>query len=165
MCPGALMSWVVRPPRWVSLFQVLMIVSATLATATSFWPVLAENVAGSAAAIVIAALLGVILFAVRKKLPGTHIRKPRSVERVAASHWRVVFHDGSSTNGRLCHAWRGWAWHTLRIQSPDSHNALEFTVWRATVSAVSWHQLQVWTAWELAMTRPGQPRRHNVEPF
>lgn len=162
----ALSTWVVRPPRWLSLFQNLMIVSAALATAVSFRSALSDSVAASGEVVVSLALLGVILMVITlKRRIDAKARKPRSVERAAASHWRVIFDDGSYVDGSLRHAWRGWAWLTLRIQSPGSRNDLEFTVWRATVSAAAWHQLQVWTAWELAMIRSGRSRRNSVEPF
>lgn len=165
MSAVALTNWAVQPPRSLLLFQSVMVSSTMLAIAVSFRPMLSDSIAAAGLAVVSLVLFVLLFTKALKRRASIKVAKPRSLERLAASHWRIIFDDGTCVDGNLCHAWRGWAWVTLKLKPHDQHRGLQLTVWRATVSAAAWHQLQVWTAWELAMSRPRHSRRSSVESF
>lgn len=57
---------------------------------------------------------------------------------------------------RMVHAWRAWAWMTLRFERvPDpAPGSSQLTIWKAGVSEAAWHQLCLAVAGQLAM--PGR---------
>lgn len=77
----------------------------------------------------------------------------RSLRRLATSHWRIGF-DHQVCDGWLRRVWYGWGWVTLSIQPYAQAKPITITIWRVNVSSAAWHQLRVWTAWELAMIEP-----------
>lgn len=166
MTAVTLTNWVVRRPPWLRLFQGATIAGAVLAVVLSLRATLYDNTVAQGVLVLALALL-----AVRAFLPGLSRRRvsavqPESLERIAASHWRITFEGGKHIDGHLRRAWRGWAWTTLWIQPHgQSGKITELTVWRATVSDVAWHQLRMWTVWELSMARPNRLRRRSIEPF
>lgn len=157
--------WAVRPPRWVPVFQGVMVAGAILAASAAFWSVLHDSVMARGMVALALVFLGVGGMVQHKRRCRSNARKPVSLQRLAPSHWRVIFTDGGVVDGRLCKVWRGWAWVTLKIQPHGQHKGLTLTVWRATVPGSAWHQLQAWATWELAMSRPDHSRRPRVEPF
>lgn len=149
----SLMNWPVRQPRGACLFKNLMFICAVLVALHAIWPLIHGNPVGYG---LVAGIL--ILAVVQFFTPDTSGRafKRKSahlISRVAGGHWRIACSD-HVVDGSLQHAWYGWGWITLRIQPYTPVKTITVTVWRVSISAEDWHQLRVWSDWDLAMVTP-----------
>lgn len=145
------MNWSARPLRRARLFKSLLVVGAGVAVGVSCWPVLDGQPLAQALTVLI-----VLLFFVRTHARNTRPDRARGpdrhcISRLAAGHWRITAAPDLIVDGSLHHVWQGWGWMTLRIRPFDGSRPLTHTVWSAHVPDADWHQLRVWTAWEIGM--------------
>lgn len=147
------MNWSAQRPRWATLLNVMLGVCAAMVALTMLWPLISGNVMAYTLVAGILILVASRLFMTNASRDAARNKNIRSLSRIACSHWRVHFHDHAA-EGRLQHVWYGWGWITLRIQPYAQVGAITLTVWRVNVSAQAWHQLRVWSAWELTMVTP-----------
>lgn len=145
------MNWSVRPWRRARLFRSLLIVCAGLAVGYSCWPLLDGQPLAQALTVLIVLLVFARAYAPDPRSGFAHDSGRHCLSRIAAGHWRITTAPDLIVDGSLHHVWRGWGWMTLRIRPFDGSRSLTHTVWRAHVSDADWHQLRVWTAWEIAM--------------
>lgn len=149
----SLMNWPVRQPCGACLFKNLMVVCAVLVALHAIWPLIHGNLVAYGLVAAILILAAALFFASDKRRRAFKRKPAHLISRVAGGHWRIAFSD-HVVDGSLQHAWYGWGWVTLRIQPYTPVNAITVTVWRVYVSAEAWHQLRVWSAWDLAMVTP-----------
>lgn len=167
-------SWTLRTPHRARLFANLMGLCTVLVAAHFLW----SRQAGWPAWLLLVCMLlaGLHRAVVRKGRGGAwrgrpvafphagdrrvHSRSagrggdvPHTLLRMADGHWRVAG-NSATMDGSLDHVWYGWGWITLRIRGYARADSITVTVWRRCNSESSWHQLRLWTAWELAMATP-----------
>lgn len=147
------MNWSARPLRRARLFKSLLSVGAALALAYSCWPLLYGQPLGHALLVVILALIALREHGNYKQSASSINNGDDRLSRIAPGHWQVSM-GGQVADGSLQHVWNGWGWITLRVQLFGRPDSVSVTVWRARVSDTQWHQLRVWTHWELAMLTP-----------
>lgn len=150
------MSWPVLQPRWTRLCKALLSLCAVMAVLALIVPLINGYLMAYGLVAVILLLMIARFFAPNTSGGTTRKLSVSSLSRVASSHWRITCPD-HVTDGSLQHVWYGLGWITLRIQPYAQAGAITLTVWRTDVSAQAWHQLRVWSAWELAMVTPPMP--------
>lgn len=149
-------NWSARPLRRARLIRNLLVASAVLAVGYSCWPWVAGQFRAQGLLVFILLLVFVRAYVSKSQADSARHRDPHCLSRIAAGHWRMTMAD-RTFDGSLQHAWHGWGWITLKICPFDRSRSQSIIVWRTHLSDADWHQLRVWTAWEVAMLTEPHP--------